>query len=190
MLTYKEINWFILIKRNILLLVVKILKSIFFIFTSIVIFYFSILFFDKLSNIDWLKYVSFIIIFLLTNYAFLNLISSIVEYYNDLIILHEDQIIILKSSLLLNDDMEVIDIDNVIKLDGYKRWILQNILGYWDIIIEQQKNELRVFHFISNPHQMLKILKFQKDKYWNNKDLNAEKNLNTNTKVNKIINNN
>lgn len=173
MKNYKEINWFTLIGRNILLLIIKIIKSLFFILISLIIFYFSMKFYDKLINIDSLKYMSFIIVFLLINYAFLSLVSSVIEYYNDLIILHEDQIIILQSSLILKDDMEVIDIHKIISLDWFKRGLIQNILWYWDIIVEQQKNEVKVLRFISQPHQILNLLRSQKDKYSNNINNNS-----------------
>lgn len=104
----------------------------------------------------------------------MNLISSIIEYYNDLIILHKDQIIILKSSLILKDDMEIIDIHKVMKIDWFKRGILQNILWYGNIVIEQQKNDVRIFHFISKPHNILKLLRIQKDKYRPNSNLNID----------------
>ena len=165
MKNYKEVNWYIIIRRNLLLLIVRIIKSLFFIFVLFVIYYLSNKFNDTLSSIEGLKYMSFIVVFLLLNYAFINLISSIIEYYNDLIILHKDQIIILKSSLILKDDMEIIDIHKVIKIDWFKRWIMQNILWYWDIIIEQQKNEVKVLHFISKPHNIINTLRAQKDKY-------------------------
>jgi len=165
---YKEINWYILIKRNFLLLFVRVLKSLFFIILVISVYYFSDKYIDSLQKIDWLKYLSFIVVFSLLNYAFINLISSIVEYYNDLIILHQDQIIILKSSLILKDDMEIVDIHKVQKIDWFKRWLLQNLLGYWNIVIEQQKNDVRVFHFISKPHKILGLLREQKEFYKNN----------------------
>jgi hypothetical protein len=161
----KEINWYMLIRRNLLLLMIKILKSLFFILISGVIYYFRSQFFVWLIEIEWIEYIFFSIVFLLLNYAFLNLISSIVEYYNDLIILHKDQIIILKSSLILKDDMEIIDIYKVMKIDWFKRGLLQNILWYGNIIIEQQKDDVRVFHFISNPHNILKLLRMQKEEY-------------------------
>ena len=165
MKNYKEINWYIIIRRNLLLLIVKIIKSLFFISILLVIYWLSNKFYDSLSSIEWLKYFSFIVVFSLLNYAFLNLISSIIEYYNDLIILHNNQIIILKSSLILKDDMEILDTENIIKIDWYKRWLLQNLLWYWDIIVEQQKNDVRVFHFIWKPHAVLQLFKAQKEKY-------------------------
>ena len=170
----KEINWYVLIRRNLLLLIVKILKSLFFILISGVIYYFWSKYFVWLIEIEWIEYVFFSIVFLLLNYAFLNLISSIIEYYNDLIILHKDQIIILKSSLILKDDMEIIDIHKVMKIDWFKRGILQNILWYGNIVIEQQKNDVRIFHFISKPHNILKLLRIQKDKYRPNSNLNID----------------
>jgi len=164
----KEIDWYTIIRRNLLLLMVKIVKSLFFLVVVILVYYFSNKYIDLLQAIEWLKYFSFTVVFLFLNYAFLNLISSIIEYYNDLIILHDDQIIILKSSLLLKDDMEIIDIHKVVKIDWYKRGLLQNILGYWNIVIEQQQNDIRIFHFISKPHKILNILREQKRKYKNN----------------------
>jgi len=165
MKNYHEINWYILIKRNLLLLIVRIIKSLFFLLIVWIIFYFSNKYIDWLKEIDWLRYLSFIVVFALLNYAFVNLISSLVEYYNDLIILHDDQIIILKSSLVLKDDMEIIDIHKVQKIDWFKRWIFQNLLGYGNIVIEQQKDDVRVFHFISKPHAILSLLRQQKDEY-------------------------
>ena len=172
MKNYKEINWYILIKRNLLLLIVRIIKSLFFIILISFVFYFSSKYSEIFQSIEWLRYLSFTVVFLFLNYAFINLISSIVEYYNDLIILHEDQVILIKSSLIMKDDMEVIDIHNVIKIDWFKRWIMQNLLWYWDIIIEQQKNEVKVLHFISKPHHIINMLRAQKDKYklTNNQD--------------------
>ena len=165
MKNYKEVNWYIIIRRNLLLLIVKIIKSLFFIVLLLVIYYISTKFNDSLFSIEWLRYFSFIAVFLLLNYAFINLISSIIEYYNDLIILHEDQIILIKSSLIMKDDMEIIDIHNVIKIDWFKRWIMQNLLWYWNIVIEQQKYDVRTLHFISKPHHILNMLRSQKDKY-------------------------
>lgn len=164
-MTYKEVSWYILIRRNLLLLIIKILKSVFFIVASFVIYYLWMRYFRQLSEIDSVKYMSFWVIFSFLNYAFINLISSIISYYNDLIILYKDQIIILKSSLILKDDMEIIDTHKVMKIDWFKRWIIQNTLGYWNIVIEQQKNDVRIFHFISNPHTIIRLMREQKDKY-------------------------
>ena len=165
MKNYKEISWYTLIRRDLLLLVIKILKSMFFFFILSITYYLSMKYYDIITSIEGLKYFSFIVVFWLLNYAFINLITWIIEYYNDLIVLHEDKLIILKSSLVLKDDMEIIDLDNTVKIDWYKRGLLQNLLGYWNIIIEQQKNDVRVMHFIGQPHKILNLIKAQKEKY-------------------------
>ena len=165
MKTHHEINWYIIIKRNLLFLILKIIKSLFFIVLVWFVYYFSKKHFDMLQSIEGLKYLSFIVVFALLNYAFISLISNIIDYYNDLIILHKDRMFILKSSLILKDDMEIIDINKIQKIDGFKRWIFQNLLWYWNIVIEQQKNDVRIFHFISKPHKILTLLRSQRDKY-------------------------
>ena len=170
MKNYKEVNGYVLIKRNSLLLIVRVLKSLFFIFLSFIIYHIWTKYFLINIDIEGLKYIFFIAIFLFLNYAFINLITSIIAYYNDLIILHEDRIIILQSSLILKDNMEIIYVQKVIKIDWFKTWIIQNILWYWNIIIEQQKNDVRVFHFISKPNIALKKLYEQKNKYINEKE--------------------
>lgn len=167
MKNYKEINWYTLIRRNLLLLIIKIIKSLFFIFILAWIYFLSIEYKESISSVEWLKYFSFVVVFLLLNYAFINLIMSLIEYYNDLIILHKDKLIIIKSSLIMKDDMEIIDLDNTIKIDWFKRGILQNFLWYGNIIIEQQKNDVRTMHFISQPHRVLNLIKAQKEKYKN-----------------------
>jgi hypothetical protein len=161
----KEINWYVLIKRHPVLLLIKFFKVFFWFIIIWVIYYFSLKYLPQIKKVDSLNYISFWIIFILLNYIFTKIIIYIIEYYNDLIILHNDQIIILKSSLIMKDDMEVIDVDKVMKIDSFSRGPFQNIIWYGSIIIEQQKNDVRTFAYIPKPHTILWILWRQKKFY-------------------------
>ena len=111
----------------------------------------------------YLEYLLFLFVFVIFNYAFLKLILALIQYYNNLIIIKDDQLIILKCSLILQDDVEVIDAYRVMKMDCYARGILANVLGYGNLIVEQQKDDVRTFHFIPRPYTILKLLKDQRE---------------------------
>ncbi len=169
---YKTVNDFTLIKRHILLLIISILKSLFLILVSILLYYIWNKYFLVDIETELVKYLFFWVVFLLINYSFLSLISSIVEYYNNLVVLYKDRIIILQSSLILKDNIEIIYIHKVVKINWSKIWVFQNILWYWNITIEEQNNNIRILNFISKPNSILKLLNSQKDKYLLTKNIN------------------
>lgn len=62
----------------------------------------------------------------------------------------------------MRNDIEVIDAFKIVKLDAYSRGLFSNILSYWNIIIETQTKEERIFHFMPKPYKLLEILKKQR----------------------------
>ncbi|EKE29088.1 MAG: hypothetical protein ACD_2C00233G0006 [uncultured bacterium (gcode 4)] len=105
-------------------------------------------------------------------YAFLKLEQGFIFYYNDLVIFIHDKVIIMKSSLFLQDDLEVIDISKVMKIDVQCHWFLSNLIWYGNLVIEQQRDELRILHFVPKPYRALQLLR-EKTAYLNtNQDLN------------------
>jgi hypothetical protein len=162
---YRKSDGYIVIRKHMMALIIKALKSVFFIFIALVLYYYSYKYVDVIKKTDWLNIIAFLIIFFMIHYSFIKMILYIIYYYNDLVIMERDQIIILKSSLILIDDMEIIDIYKIVKMDSFSHWFFWNILWYWSIVIEQQKNEVRTFHFISDPHRMLDIFKKQKEEF-------------------------
>lgn len=110
-----------------------------------------------------MKFIFFVFVFWTLNYAFLSLILSIIEYYFDLMIVYKDQIVSIKCSLLFRDDIEIIDAYRIMKVDGYSRWLLQNILWFWNLVIEQQKEDSKIFHFMPKPYRILMIIQKQRD---------------------------
>jgi hypothetical protein len=73
--------------------------------------------------------------------------------------------------LILQDDVEVIDAYRIVKVDSYARGFFPNLFEYWDIIIEQQKNEVRTLHFIPNPYKFLEIMKQQRQNLLKEKEM-------------------
>lgn len=93
------------------------------------------------------------------NYAFLRLTLGIIRYYNNLIIICADQVVIIKSSLLLEDRVESLDSFKIMKLDAIASGYLANIFWYGNLIIEQQNDDLRKFHFMPHPYKVVEKIK-------------------------------
>lgn len=96
------------------------------------------------------------------NYAFLRLVLSIIDYYHTIIIVKGEQIFIIHCTIIMQDDMEVIDSYRITKVDVFSHGIIANLIGYGNLVIEQQRDDVRTFHFIPDPYRILKILKEQK----------------------------
>lgn len=152
------------IKRHFILLLFSILKFIFFVLLGLTILYVYI-YLDNKSDWDhgFFMHILLFFIFVILNYAFIKFVLDIIEYYNNLIIIQDDHIVILKASLMLKDDIEVIDSYRVMKVDAFCHWFIANIVSYWNLVIEQQKDDVRVFHFIPRPFEVLKKLREQKE---------------------------
>jgi len=159
-----EKEWYIIIQRHIMFVLIKYIKDLFFIILWLSIFYFSYLNLVSFKESEF-NIISFVVIILLLHYAFIKIILYTVIYYYNLIIVFEDEFTIIKSSLILEVDIEVIDIYKIMKIDSYIRWLFPNIFWYWSIIIEQQKNDVREFHYISKPYSLLKLLKKQRNEF-------------------------
>lgn len=153
-----------IIKKHFILLLFSIFKFIFFLILAFIVYKIYAIFWEKLNwdNL-YIKYILFFAIFTFINYSFIKLILDIIEYNNNLLIIQKDHIIILKASLILQDDIEFIDSYRVMKIDAFCRWFLANIVWYWNLVIEQQKDDVRVFHFIPRPFRIVKKLREQKD---------------------------
>lgn len=120
-----------------------------------------------------LQIIEFLILpfaFLVVNYAFMKLILNLIEYNNNLVLFVRNKVILTKWTVLLVDDVEIIDIKKIMKVDVECRWILANFIWWWHLIIEQQKNDVRVIHFIPRPYEVLKFLEEKRDDVYNKKN--------------------
>lgn len=140
----------------------------FFVFVSITFYFIAI----KLSWSVWQDLVWYLILplsFIILNYAFIKLILYYIWYFNNLLIFHEDKIIVIKSTLLDTDNVEIIDLNKITKMDAFSNWVIPNILGYGTLVIEQQREKVREFWYIPKPYKACNYLHEAKVK-------NAEKN--------------
>lgn len=150
-----------IIRRHWIILVFRYLKFWFFILLSFSLYKISILYNEKIWH-EVVHYLLFPVIFILINYAFIKLILRYIKFYNDLLIIHNWQLIVIKSSLFFKDNIEFIDINKITKLDTYCKWFIPNLFWYWNLVAEQQRDEVRKFHFVSEPFKALQILKEEK----------------------------
>ena len=153
-----------ILKRHFFLLLFSILKFIFLLTLAGVLYYVSDTYLvgDAHMVSSWLAYVLFVLIMVVLNYAFLRLVLSIIDYYHTIIIVKGEQIFIIHCTIIMQDDMEVIDSYRITKVDVFSHGIIANLIGYGNRVIEQQRDDVRTLHFIPDPYRILKILKEQK----------------------------
>lgn len=158
-------------------------KFIFLLFIGFVI-YFLANFLKEYIPSDVYVFLLLPLVLIIINYSFIKLILSLIEFYSYLIIITWDQIMILNSSLIMKDDIEVIEAIKIIKVDVYSRGIMPNFLNYWSVKIELQSKEERTFRFIPKPYKLLEKLRKQRELVLNSRkkkyivddsDLDAQK---------------
>lgn len=124
------------------------------------------MYWHNFSDLNYINYVFFILSFVILNYAFISFMFYCIEYNNNIIIVYRDHIYIIRSSLILIDDIEVLDPYRIMRMDVVCHWLISNLLDYWNLIIEQQQDEtkewIRTFHFVPNPYKLLSIIKEQR----------------------------
>lgn len=152
-----------IVRRHFITIFAKIVKAVFFLIIALILYYFTMSFKTNLW-VDITHYVLLPIILILTIYWFIKIIFAFWENNNEILIIYNDQIIIIKASLILMDDIEVIDAYRLMKIDSYAEWFWANLLGYWNIVLEQQKDNVRIFHFVAKPYKILALLKDQRNK--------------------------
>ncbi|MDD2908780.1 MAG: hypothetical protein PHZ26_03440 [Candidatus Gracilibacteria bacterium] len=105
-------------------------------------------------------YWSIIFILILTiNTVVAILIIDLVAYYNSIIIISGDNIIIIQNTLFIREDIEIINISQLTKVNIERHGILSNILGYGNLILEQQRTEARPLFYIPEPYRVINYIK-------------------------------
>ena len=165
MWTYENSGEHIIVERHFILIFIKFLKSFIYSFFALIVYFIFLKFNNLIDWHEWLNIILFVFMFVLINYSFFKFITYLIIYINNVIVLHKDQFFIIKSSLILKDDIENIDIYKIIKVDSFSHWFFSNVLWYWDFVIEQQKSEVRTFHYIANPHRLMKLFEEQRENY-------------------------
>lgn len=161
-MSYHTQDWYTIIKKHYILTYLMVIKTSLILILAILLFFISYIYKEQLWD-QITTYIFFPIVFVLFNYAIFRLILSFIEYFNYLFIIKDDQIYIINCSLLLRDDIEVIDSFKIIKVDAFSRWLFSNIMWFWTIVIELQSREIRSFRFMPKPYKLIKILEEQRD---------------------------
>lgn len=162
-MTYYEKDWYILIRRHWIIMVFNYVKFFFHLWICILLLYISIKFQDSLDH-DFIKYIMFPCIFVILNYAFLRMAHEIIKYYNNLIIFKDREVIVIKTTLIDTDNVEIIDLEKVSKIDTNMQWIISNVLAYWSLILEQYRDRTRIFNHIYKPYRAANYIKELKKK--------------------------
>jgi hypothetical protein len=116
---------------------------------------------------DIIKYVIFPIILIMLNYAFFKLILYIIAYYGNIIIFYDNKVILLRTTLLKVNYIEIISLEKVTKFDTYIHWIIPNLMWFWTLVIEQNRESVRELNFVPDPHRAVRILSQMKKKLLN-----------------------
>lgn len=147
-----------IVTRHIVYLLYTVAKFFFLILIAGALYIFIAMYKSTLGE-DIVSFVFFPVVFLLVNYGFIQLILGIIRFYNKLVIIVRDKFIIINSSLLFQEDLEIMDLAKVMKIDVECHGLFANILGYGHLIMEQQKDEVRMIHFIPKPFKVWQILR-------------------------------
>ena len=151
-------NNYTLITRHPVILIHHLVKSIMFLILGALILLVVSQYRTILSK-ETIQFILFPIALLLINYAFMKLILAIINYYNKLIIIIADKLILIDSTLVMREDIELIELQKIVKIDIMCHGIFAAIFGYGHLIIEQQRDEARTLHFVSRPYDILHLMR-------------------------------
>jgi len=164
----------VIIRKHILLLLFKSLKVVMYLLVAWFLYWITIKYRDVFWE-DLVRYWFLPIILFIVNFAFLKLILYVIQHYNNLLIFHDDHLVVVKSSFILIDDIEILDVNKITKIDTFRRGIMPNLFWYWTVIVEQTRDEVRKFSFIPNPQRTLSLFREQKERISEQRNLNIQK---------------
>ncbi len=151
----------IIIRKHWIVVLEMVLYFILLIIFSSLLLYFTVEFKNSLSK-DFVVILSIISV-IIYNFALIKLILHLVDYSNDLVVFHKNIMMLLKSTLIAQDDIEIIQIQSINKFKKESHWIIQNILKYWDILIVQQNDDIRILKNMPKPHNIIRYFELHKE---------------------------
>jgi len=122
--------------------------------------------------------MSFIIVpvlFFSLNYIFIKLILETIIYFHDLVIFYKDKIVIIKNSLFIQSDLEIIDVYRIMKLNVLCHGFIANLIGYGNIRIEQSNDDVKIIHFVPHPEKLVELLEIRRSTIIAERGKNPEK---------------
>jgi hypothetical protein len=157
--------------------------KLFYIFWKFLIYLFAVMFIIIVLlllswyNKAWNSSLEYIFVFFLVfiNIITLVLILDIIAHFNNLIYINDTHIYIIQNWLLIREDIEIIELGQVTKVNIVCQWFLANLCSFWKIIIEQQRTETRPLFYIPEPYRVMSNIRAKTDKlksiWWQSKDL-------------------
>lgn len=162
MASYINKPWCTVVSKHKILMILAILKFAYFILIAYIICFVFLSYENVLA--EWFKYFLFFpVIYSIVVYSFFKLALSLIEYFYSFVILSWDNLYIIRATLVLRDEIEVIDSLKIIEIDSHARWLVQNIFWFWTIRVELQTREELNIRFVPKPYILLKQIKKQRE---------------------------
>lgn len=57
------------------------------------------------------------------------------------------------------DNIEIVDIDKITKIDSSINWIIPNFFSFWDLVLEQNRDRTRKFNYIYKPYNAVNFIR-------------------------------
>jgi hypothetical protein len=123
----------------------------------------------------FIEYIMLPMIIININYAFIHLMLHFVRYYHKIAVIlePEDKMILLSTSLFFQDDVQILELRKITKLEVDCDGFFPNVFDYGDLVIEQQNNDIRRLYRVPNPNRLLKIIR-EKTSYLKNANKNID----------------
>lgn len=86
--------------------------------------------YDFMFSHEFSNYVLLPTLLVSVNYIFLRLIFNSIDYFGRIMLIAQDSIILIHTSILLIDDIEYMDMKSLLKVDVERHGFIANILNY------------------------------------------------------------
>jgi hypothetical protein len=162
-----------IIRKSKWLLYLYILKLSFLFLLSFLLIYFNIKLKDYIwiNSIDKLFIVNFIwiLLWIFLIYASIKWVLYFIIFFYELEILCKDKIYKLNIWIFHKDDISVINLSNIQEVKSVIGWFFRTLFQISDIELIEQRDEVKVIHFVDNWKDIVKLITELKDNMNNTK---------------------
>jgi len=96
--------------------------------------------------------------------SYVSIISAIVTYFYNVIIITNKWIYKIKLWLFFNEEIDIIDLYKVQEIKSQTKWFFQVFLNVWELHLVEQKDTEKIIHFIDSPEEVARIIKWVQHK--------------------------
>lgn len=164
-----------ILRKSKWLLYSYILKTTFLFLLSLLLIYFTI----KLKDYMWIDsqdkvfIVNFIwiLLWIFLIYTSLKWVLYFIIFFYELELISKDKIYKLNIWIFRKDDISIINLANIQEVKAITLWFFRTLFKISDIHLVEQRDEIKVIHFIDNWKEIVKLITELKDNL-NNEKLN------------------